>query len=406
MGQKPHRASLPVRGRTAVLVAISIGVSPWLTGCGGSLASATTSLRGVQDAVVVHADGSVVAASNGLHLRPSDVVRTGNTGRAELHTRGRVVYVGSAAAVQVVDGAHDDLRTGAVVIDAQNGPGLTVALGGLTATTPAGTATRDERAGTVRVAALAGAAHLENAIGRRVEVAALTQALVVGDALPDSTQGSPLRLTDDDGEAHAVPTLVRDDVALNALAEGIDTTGPATVRTVSASWHNALQPLPAGVAGSEQVLAIVIAAAGGAVDATTRYDAAVGLRGAGASWGVVAHRLGVGSDAVLAALDAFEHGAATGQIGSVPQALAFLTSGSRSTSGNQQPSSRPTAERSPTATPTASPSQSPTGVVDSTIDQVLSLLPTPLPSVSVPVTLPSVPVLGSVTPAPLPTPSP
>ena len=327
MGQTAHpgRADRRRAHATAALLGL-VAASPLLAGCGGSLASATTSLAGVVDAQVVHPDGSVVSAVDGLRLRRGDIVRTGNAGRVELHTRNRVVYAGSQASVQVVNGATDDLRHGAVVVDAQHGPGLSLTVGGLTVTAPAGTATRAERGVTIRVGALAGSPAIQSDTGRELTLAPLSQVVVGGDALPDTTADTPLRLTDDDGEARAVPLLVRDDLALDALAAGIDSTGAQTFRVVTAAWHSQLDPLPVGVARSEQVLPVVIAAAGGG-DAETRYSDAVGLREAGGSWGVVAHRLGTTSQQVLAALQVFEHGAATGQVGTVPAALSFVAGG-------------------------------------------------------------------------------
>jgi len=306
--------------------------------------------------------------------------------------------------------ASAELRHGAVVVDAQHGPGLAMSVAGLRVGTSSGTALRAERSVTVRIAALAGDASVDSSTGRHLDVASLSQVIVGGDALPDSTADSPLRLTDDDGEAHTVPSLVRDDLALDTLASGIDNTGSSTVRVVTAAWHSGLDPLPAGVADSEQVLPVVIAAASGG-DTSAHYSTAVQLRRDGASWGVVAHRLHTTSAAVLAALQAFEKGAATGQVGTVPAALAFLSgAGSTGPSHHGGGGSRPGGtSSSPGAHPSPSPSGSP-DVVGGTIDRVLKLLPTPLPTstsiLPLPVpslpSLPSLPVGSLVTPAPAP----
>src|SRR5947209_709696 len=370
MGQTARNRAKPTfRSSRAGAVAAACGllVAGTVTGCGSSLSAATTTLHGVIDASVVHANGAVVTAVDGLRLRRGDVVRTGSAGRAELQTRGRVIYQGSDAAVQMIDGARADLRHGAVVVDAQHGPGLSMSLAGLLVSTGSGSAVRAERSVTVRLGALAGSVGVDSTTGRHLQITPLSQAIVGGDALPDSTADSPLRLTDDDGEAHAVPVLVRDDLALNSLAAGIDNTGDSTVRLVTAAWHSGLESLPTGVARSEQVLPVVIAAAAGG-DTKSAYETAVELRQHGASWGVVAHRLHTTSAAVLAALSAFEKGAATGQVGTVPAALAFLSgdgfghgAGSDSGSGGggggshhvQGPSSSPRPH--PTATPSSSP---------------------------------------------------
>jgi hypothetical protein len=418
MGQSAHlarsRAGAPLR--TAGILTAALVASTMVSGCGSSLAAATTTLAGVNDARVVHADGAVVAAVDGMRLRRGDVVRTGPAGRAELRTRGRVVYEGSDAAVEVLDGARSDLRHGAVVVDAQHGPGLSITVAGLRVDARSGTAVRAERSVTVRVAALSGDVPVDSVTGRHVDVTALTQAVVGGDALPQSTAEFPLRLTDDDGEARAVPVLVRDDLALGALAAGIDGTGSSVVRVVAAAWHAGLEQLPSGVAGSEQVLPIVIAASSGS-DSMARYAQAVDLRRAGASWGVVAHRLHTSSDAVLAALQRFEKGAATGQVGTIPAALAYVTgggaggtSGSRGSGGTTRGSGGGGGGGGGGPQPSPSPSGS-TDPVGSTIDKVLNLLPSPLPTTSspLPVAVPSAPALpvGSLlTPAPALLPSP
>src|SRR4051794_14658516 len=226
MGQSAHP------GRTcAAIAAAGVIAATTITGCSSSLASATTVLAGVTGASVVHPDGSTAAAVNGLRLRPGDVVRTGPGGRAELVTRARQVYVGSQASVQVLDGEHQQLRHGAMVVDAQHGSGLSLRVAGVEVTTPAGTALRAERsvtvrlggggavvpppAGpalraersvTVRLGALAGRSHIVSSTGRSLDLPSLHQVVVGGDALPELT--TPLRLTDDDGESHAVPVLV------------------------------------------------------------------------------------------------------------------------------------------------------------------------------------------------------
>jgi len=405
------------------MLAAALLASTLVSGCGSSLAAATTTLAGVTDARVVHSDGAVVVAADGMRLRRGDVVRTGPSGRAELRTRGRVVYEGSDAAVQVLDGARADLRHGAVVVDAHHGPGLTLTVAGLRVGARSGTALRAERSVTVRLAALDGDVPVDSATGRHLDISALTQAVVGGDALPQSTADTPLRLTDDDGEARAVPVLVRDDLALNSLAAGIDGTGSGVVRVVAAAWHGGLQQLPSGVAGSEQVLPVVIAASSGS-DPTARYAQAVSLRRDGASWGVVAHRLHTSSDAVLAALQRFQNGAASGQVGTIPAALAYLAGGVAGGSSRGQGSGSTSAHSGGGAggggggggggTSGPQPSPSPSGSTDpvsGTIDKVLKLVPSPLPTSTtlLPVTAPSVPALpvGSLlTPVPALLPSP
>jgi hypothetical protein len=319
-------------------------------------------------------------------------VRTGPGGRAELVTRSRVVYVGSQAAVQVVDGAHQVLRLGGVVANAQHGaPALDIEVGGLDVHTPSGSAVRAERSVTSRIGALAGASDVTTSAGRRLTIDPLHQTMVGGDALPDST--TPLRLTDDDGEAHAVPDLVRDDETLNGLARGIDSTGPSTTRVVQASWSGPLTA-PAGVDRSERLLPAVIAATGPAAGADARYQRAVAYRKAGGSWGVIARLLGVPAQNVVATLAAFEKSQPPGRIGSVAAVLASAgvtdtahTShgGHNSDNNSGNGSGDNTGNGGGGPTPTPSPSASGTvdqvlGTVDDTVGEVLSILPTPTPS--------------------------
>src|SRR3954451_12876394 len=382
MGQSAH----PGRERAAIAAA-GVVVAATMTGCSSSLASATTTLSAVAGASVVHADGSTVAAVDGLRLRPGDVVRTGPGGRAELVTRARHVYVGSEASVQVIDGEHQQLRHGAVVVDAQRGSGLSLRVAGLDVSAPAGTALRAERSVTMRLGALAGTSRGVSSTGRSLDLIALHQVVVGGDALPDAT--TPLRLTDDDGESHAVPVLVHDDESLFGLARGIDGTGAATAKVVTASWRGPSTRTPAGVARSERVLPIVIAAAGPAAAAVHRYRSAVALRTAGASWGVVAHLLGVGASRVVDELALLQRTHSPGTIGNAQQVLAAIVGGAGLAGGGQstggpQNSGNGTGNGSgggdgshPQPTPTPSSTQQPLDTVGQTVSQVLSLVPTP-----------------------------
>src|SRR4051795_8992737 len=177
MGQTVHPGRR-ARG-FALLAAGSLAATPFLAGCSGSVASSPTSLRGVLDASVVHTDGTTRPAADGLTLRRGDVVRTAAAGRAELVTRNRIVYVGSQAAVQVVDGEHQVLRLGGVVADAQDGaPPLDLAVAGLNVHLPSGSAVRAERSVTARIGSLAGSAQVTTSAGRRLSVDALHQAIV------------------------------------------------------------------------------------------------------------------------------------------------------------------------------------------------------------------------------------
>ena len=403
MGQRPHpgrRCVLGARRTTGVLAAASLAAVPLLSGCSTSVSAASTTVDGVLSATIVHTDGTTRPAIDGLRLHPGDVVETGPGGRAELLTQDRIVYVGSQAAVQVVDGDHQVLRTGAIVADAQRGPELHAQVAGLSVSIPAGSAVRAERSVTVRIATLAGKADLTSAAGRTLTVDALHQAMVGGDALPDIT--APLRLTDDDGEAHAVPDLVRDDETLNGLAAGIDSTGPSTARVVAASWHGPLSA-PPGVGRSERLMPAVIAASGPTAGVQQRYDDAVGYRSAGGSWGVVAHLLGLKASSVVATLAAFERTQPQGHIGSVAAVLASAVGGGLnnhgggSNNGGNGRGGNGSGGNGTGATPSPTPAPGTVGQVLNTVNQVLSQLPLPTPSP----TRTATPVL----PLPLPLPS-
>src|SRR3954453_10551158 len=388
MGQSAH----PGRARAAI-AAVGVVAATTMTGCSSSLASATTVLAAVSAASVVHADGSTAAAVNGLRLHPGDVVRTDPGGRAELITRARHVYLGSQASLQVFDGEHQQLRHGAMVVDAQHGSGLSLRVAGLEVSGPAGAALGAERSVTVRLGALAGTSRVLSATGRSLNLPALNQVVVGGDALPDLTP--PLRLTDDDGESHAVPVLVHDDQSLIGLARGIDGTGAATAKVVTASWRGPSTRTPAGVARSERVLPVVIAAAGPPSAAVHRYRTAVSLRTAGASWGGVGHLLGVGASRGVDELAALQRPQPPGSIGNAQQVLAAITSGGadvpgagRGGTGGQHSTNGSTGgggngdgdPNSPHPSPSASASQQPLDTVGQTVGQVLSLVPTPTSS--------------------------
>jgi hypothetical protein len=387
MGQSAHpglRAAW-----TSALSAVGLVLTAgFLTGCSSSVASAPTVLQGLISTTVVHTDGTTSVGRDGMRLRRGDVVRTGVGGRAELVTSGRLVYVGSQAAVQVLDGAHQQLLHGATVVNALHGPQLRLDVATLDVTTPAGSAVRAERSVVVRIGTLAGAAGVTSSSGRRLTVPALHQAMVGGDALPDST--TPLRLTDDDGEALTVPDLVRDDETLNGVAAGIDTTGGGTARAVDAAWHGPLAPTPSGAGRSERLLPALIAAAGPSRGELGRYDTAVADRRAGGSWGVVARLVGVRSAGVVAALAAFERHQPAGHVTTVAQVLASARAATPGNPGSQPGNNggghHPGGNGgSPTPSPSPSPSSSGPvddvlGTVDDTVGKVLSVLPTPTPT--------------------------
>ncbi|HWB65853.1 MAG TPA: hypothetical protein VG708_03370 [Mycobacteriales bacterium] len=271
-----------------------------------TVAHAATHLAGVHNAFLVGADGVTRPARDGQLVPRGDIVRTAADGAAELVTTGRVVYLSGGTAVAVVDGGHQQLRTGSALTDARHGPGLRLDLAADTVTVPAGTAAVADRSVATRVGALVGEIVVTSSTGRALSVHPLYQAVLNGDALSTPT---PLQLTDSAAEAHVVPTLVEDDLALNTLARGIDTTGQAAARIVEAAWTGSTVRLPAGSARSERVLPMLIAdsTASAAGSRQHRYDRAVTFRAQGGSWGVVDHLLGGRASAAVAAYTALQH---------------------------------------------------------------------------------------------------
>jgi hypothetical protein len=306
-------------GTAAVLVAAT-GTCVVLTRDEPPVAQAATMLAGVHNAQIVSATGRAMPARDGQRVPNGAVVRTGPTGSAQLLTRGRVVYVEHSAAVAVLNGAHQQLRTGGALVDAQHGPGVRFDLAGDVVAIPDGSATEAMRSVTVEVGSLAGPSTITSSSARRLTVQPLAQVVINGEALPATT--TPLHLNDGDAEAQAVPTLVNDDVQLTTLAAGIDASGAATASLIETAWTGPTTAEPKAAPRSEQVLPMVIADATSGGSAADRYHHAVSWRRAGGSWGVVIELLSGhagGVEKVLASLQP----RLTGRIGKVQvQALA------------------------------------------------------------------------------------
>ncbi len=280
------------------------------------IVGAQTTLGAVKNAKIVDPSGATHLAVAGDRVSNGEVVTTGRHGSAELITRQRRTLLGGMAALEVVNGGRQQLRTGTAVIDSLTGPGLDLDLGlGLVAI-PRGSATEASRGPSTRVGALSGPASITSASGRQLALPALAQAVLSGDALPAAT--TPLHLTDSVDEDSVAPSLVRDDIALNALARGIDTTGRSTAHVIEASWTGTAAPVPSDVNRSEKVLPVLIADSTHGGTAQQRYNAAVGWRAEGGSWGVVLHLLAGRASSVELTLAALQkRGQAPGQIGTV-----------------------------------------------------------------------------------------
>jgi hypothetical protein len=348
-------------------------------------------------------------------------VRTGRSGSAQLATRGREVYLGASAALSVVDGDHQQLRTGRAVIDAIRGPGLQLALAGDQVVVPTSSATEAQRSVSVQVGSLSGPAQVISASSQRLTIPGLAQAVIDGDALPSTT--TPLHLNDDAGEAAAVPALVNDDLALNELAKGINSSGRSTAGAIETAWTGTTSAMPPSTASSERVLPMVIAnATHGDGGTQKRYDRIVRWRRAGGSWGVVAALLNTDAGAVEAVFDSLQRHQPGGRIGTVSvQALAnapvgAARSGHKTASGSQSGSGstgggsgtgHPTAPPSgsgghhggsptPSPTPTPDPVKSVVGTVTGVLGTVVGLLPVKVPTKPVPLPTPTGGLLGGL----------
>jgi hypothetical protein len=385
-------------GAAAVVVAAAGAAVVVLRGP-SPVANAATVLSHVRDTQLVTARGVASPAHTGQRVPDGDVVRTARTGSAQLSTRGRVVYVGGSAAVAVVNGAHQQLRAGRVVVDAEHGPGLRVDLAGDVLTVPDGSATEATRSVSVSVGSLAGPSRVSSAAGRRLSVPALNQAVFSGDALPAAT--TALHLDDTAaGVAAAVPALVSDDVRLETLARGINSSGTSTARVVETAWSGTTSP-PAAMPRSDEVLPIVIADATSGGTAQQRYDHVLSWRRQGGSWGVVVELLSAHAGAVESTLVSLQRGQPAGRIGNPDvQALAVANpagststrarGGSTSPPGTSPPSSPSGGGHHGNGGSNPAPSPSPTqgavtkvvGTVTGVVSTVVGLVPTPKPSSS------------------------
>jgi hypothetical protein len=299
-----------------------------------------------------------------------------------------------SAVIAVVDGAHQQLRTGTAVYDAVHGDGLLVDIAGAELMVPDGSAIEAQRSVAVQVGALAGPAQLTSSAARQVTVRPLTQAVLNGDALAAST--SPLHLSDSAGEARAVPALVDADQRLKALASGIDASGPAEASVISAAWHGPTAPIPTAASRSEHVLPIVIADATsiGATTADQRYQSVVSWRRSGGSWGVVLAYLKGSPSKVEATLSSLQKGQPNGQLGGQVTVLAGGAPHAPTGNSHQQnpsPPSHPTApptssgpggpptHPTPTPTPSKGPIKKVLGTVGGTVGGVVGIVKTLLP---------------------------
>jgi hypothetical protein len=384
-----HGWKAVLAGALSVLV-VGVGVLVVRT---GDPATADTYLSAVRDAAVVLPGGSTVTATEGMRVPEGAVLRTGSVGGATLRTAGRDVYVGGRSAVRVVDGVHQRLELGQVMVDTRNGPRLSLL-------TPAGAVgvadsslARVEEGAKLRLGVFAGTARL-TATGRQATtvVHALYQAKAAYGAVGETP--TPLALNDDAWERQLAPGLVTADLDLKALARGLSgPDGQLVLQGASAR----LRAVPTtSVDRGEQALAVAVAQSSTDRDQVLALTQVQAYRAAGGSWGVVAALVSARVSAVSALLDGVLATPTTGpgptvQAVGTPDLSGVL--GAPTTvpttrtpqpvpgpsSGSPQPSPTRTAS-SPTATPTTS--------VDSLLSTVAGLL-SPSPSPPAPATTPT-----------------
>ena len=370
----------------------------------GSTAAADTVLVRGADAVLELADGGSRPAVEGERVPRGATVRAGRTG-AELDTRGRLVLLGADTAVTVLDGARQVLRTGFVLVDSSDAPGLELQSAAATVTTAEGSLVRVDGGSLTRVGVLRGGAADVRATGRRAsaQVGTYFQVQVATGGLPGST--TPFVLTPGDAyERRLAADLVGADEDLNALGSRLDAGGEAG-RVVLAAVQEELT----GSTSPESPLTYLVASAArkGGSSLPDRFGTVASLRSEGGSWGVVAAIVSAPVGGVSAALDGLlDPGSAPVLAGGSPTIdlgeVLDLDGDGVSDGGSSGPDPAPAPSPRPTTGgpgPGPSPSPSPgvtdpvTTVVDDVVDTVLDLI-SPSPA----------PVLGGGSPTPSPSP--
>lgn len=381
----PRPRATTAQAVIAVLVVLSLVTGGWrVWSAEGDLVDAAVVLRVAQGTTIAAPGRAPRPGVVGESLAKGSTVSTDATGRAELDVRGRRLRLAPDTTVGVPDGATADLLRGAVLVDRREGPGITVLAGAVTVDEVDPGAVRIERGFSLRLAVLSGGARARTT-GRRLDVPALHQLAVAGQALPD--RALPLRLIGDDWEREVIPGVTSADVALTRLARGLDADArlatSSSFAVLPAAYRAAAAGLPSDAGRSEAVLPVAIGEAASGADAVER---AVQARRDGGSWGVVAGIVGARSadvTRVIADLLAAPSAVDGAEVVAGGAPGSGTPSGAPST-GGAAPSSRPTARptsggSSPTASP--SPTPSPSSTVDEVVETVRRLLPTPLPIV-------------------------
>ena len=361
------------------------------------LASAQTFVTSTTRADIVLANGTELPARIGAVVPRGAVLRTSQAGGARLTTEGRDVYVGADSTVRVVDGLHQTLERGLVMIDTRSGPALTLAttLGAGTVNAPVGALSRvEQNVGTLRLAVYDGSSSI-TAAGRQATttVPALHQVRVPYDGLPEP--GTALALTVRNGvydawEQRLAANLVQADTDLNSFASGLD--GVDGLSVLNAAPASLRETVVVGLTRGEQALAVAVAQ-----KARLHHDAEANLREVdrdrtdGGSWGVVAAIVEAPVSDVTSVLGSSLDNPATptGTLAGGPLPGGPVPTRQSGGGGGQSttPAVTPTHSPKTTHSPTPPPSQNP---VDAAIKKVTgSLPPTPTaPPTPVPTPVP------------------
>ena len=436
LGQHGRAGTGWVAGVAVLLAGVlltAVGVAALRT----DTASAETVLARGADAVLELPDGTTRPAVEGERVPLGATVRAGRTG-AELHTREREVHLGAATGVTVLDGVRQVLRSGFVLVDASDAPGVQLRTDAGTVASADDSLVRVDSGPLVRVGVLRGDGAAVRATDRRAttQVRTYFQVQVPRGGLPGPQ--TPFVLSpDDEYEQRLASDLVAADMALNALASRLDAEGRVG-QVVLSSLREQVGPAArrAGASGSEQALGYLIAL-GAPDDATidARYERVRSLRADGGSWGVVAAIVDAEVGRVAAALNALlDPGTVPVVAGGTLDVAAALGLGPSGTSGAPGPGGDGSGSDgpgsgtdgdgdggdrdgggndggggggtgpSPTPSPTPGPTEPVEEVVDTVVDTVMDLV-SPSPSsapLSVPNLLPTSPSPSPLLQVPVP----
>jgi hypothetical protein len=345
-------------------------------------ADAATVVTSATRAEVVLPDGTQHEAVVGERLPRGAVLKTAPQGGARLTAAGRDVYVGGLSAVRVLDGVHDALERGQVMVDTRHGAQLRLDVDAGWTVVARDSLARIERTAALRVGVFSGAAAV-GVDGRQVstEVPALHQITQQYGALPPAP--TALYLTKDEWETRLAADLVGNDNELVQLHDGLQgTEGQVVLASARTELLDAATDPTAVADQGERALSIALAEVGAlSSNPTDNLSTVRTARTEGGSWGVVAAIVRASVNDVTGALS-----------GSLDTPTAPVDAAGRPTSNPLQPTpslapsptdvpttTRPTATATPSHPPKTTPSATP-GTVQQIVDTITKLLPTPPPT--------------------------